>query len=211
MGPRTQSEPVRVLVVGSDPLARSSLAALLGSDPDFALVGEESGAAPLSKDSARAQVLIWDLGLEPRQALDRLRGEHPSTPAVALVPDEATAAQAIAAGASGVLFRYLDRARLFAALRAVIQGLAVLEEPMGRSLLRARFEPRPLTEEPLTAREREVLQLLSQGLSNKEIAQRLGISAHTARFHVNAILAKLGAQSRTEAVVQAARRGLVVL
>jgi two-component system, NarL family, nitrate/nitrite response regulator NarL len=65
--------------------------------------------------------------------------------------------------------------------------------------------------EPFTARELEVVQLLAAGLTNKEIAQRLGITEHTVKFHVNAILGKLGAATRTEAVVQAARLGIVVL
>jgi DNA-binding CsgD family transcriptional regulator len=68
-----------------------------------------------------------------------------------------------------------------------------------------------LLAEPLTAREHEVVQLLAQGLSNKAVGERLGISEHTAKFHVNAILTKLDAQTRTDAVVRAARLGLILL
>ncbi|HLB64703.1 MAG TPA: response regulator transcription factor, partial [Anaerolineales bacterium] len=71
--------------------------------------------------------------------------------------------------------------------------------------------PPPAMDEPLTPRESEVLALLAEGLPNKSIAGRLGITEHTAKFHVNAILRKLGAQSRTEAVVLATRRGLILL
>jgi two-component system, NarL family, nitrate/nitrite response regulator NarL len=74
-----------------------------------------------------------------------------------------------------------------------------------------RTAPPPVLLDPLTPRELEVLRLLSEGLSNKLIAARLGVSEHTAKFHLNAILGKLGAQSRTEAIVQAARLGLVAL
>jgi two-component system nitrate/nitrite response regulator NarL len=91
---------------------------------------------------------------------------------------------------------------------AVAHGLVAVEETVAESL-RPRVAAPPA--EALTPREREVLQLLSQGLSNKQIAQALRISEHTVKFHVNAILGKLGVQGRTEAVVQAARLGLITL
>jgi len=94
-------------------------------------------------------------------------------------------------------------------LRAVALGLIVLDEAFARSYAPA--EPPAELTEPLTPRELEVLQRLTQGLSNKQIAQRLGVSEHTVKFHVNAILGKLGVQSRSEAIVQAVRLGLVVL
>src|SRR5262249_58563746 len=117
----------------------------------------------------------------------------------------------LAAGARGVLLRDSDGRRLSAALFAIVQHIAVLEDALAVPTLRI---PRPgedLQVAPLTPRESEVLQLLAQGLSNKEIAQRLNVSEHTAKFHVNAILGKLGAQSRTEAVVRAARLGLILI
>ncbi|HXN41970.1 MAG TPA: response regulator transcription factor, partial [Myxococcaceae bacterium] len=84
-------------------------------------------------------------------------------------------------------------------------------ENLAWATLRGRAGEEEAPGETLTPRETEVLQLLSRALSNKEIAQRLGITEHTAKFHVNSILGKLGAQSRTEAVVKAARRGLVLI
>jgi zinc/manganese transport system substrate-binding protein len=98
------------------------------------------------------------------------------------------------------------------ALRAVAAGLVVLDPRAAPALVAA--APRLATESPaesLTARERDVLALVAQGLPNKTIAQRLAISEHTVKFHVGAILAKLGAASRTEAVRLAARRGLIAL
>ncbi|HET9553953.1 MAG TPA: LuxR C-terminal-related transcriptional regulator, partial [Anaeromyxobacteraceae bacterium] len=97
---------------------------------------------------------------------------------------------------------------LAAALRAAAEGLLVLEPSLAGGWLRA---PAPAAGEPLTPREREVLSLLAEGLGNKAIAARLGVSDHTAKFHVNAILGKLGAATRAEAIVVAARRGLVLL
>ena len=85
----------------------------------------------------------------------------------------------------------------------------VLDGAAANAVLRPR-PPAAATVEHLTPREQEVLQLLAQGLPNKLIATRLGISDHTAKFHVNGILGKLGAQSRTEALAQAARLGLVL-
>jgi DNA-binding NarL/FixJ family response regulator len=130
-------------------------------------------------------------------------------PVLALVEEEAAAADALAHSARGVLFRDAPTPRLASALRALAHGNIVLDESL-TALLRPRGGMDAPTE-PLTARETEVLQLLSLGLSNKEIAGRLGMSEHTAKFHVNGILSKLGAGSRTEAVVRAARTGLLIL
>jgi two-component system, NarL family, nitrate/nitrite response regulator NarL len=90
----------------------------------------------------------------------------------------------------------------------VARGLSVLDGVLARQFVRP---PAAAPQEPLTPREREVLALLAEGLANKTIAARLGISEHTAKFHVNAILGKLGVESRAEAIVHAARAGLVVL
>ncbi|HKZ50710.1 MAG TPA: response regulator transcription factor, partial [Dehalococcoidia bacterium] len=125
--------------------------------------------------------------------------------------DNAQAAEAWASGAQGLLLRDVDAAILLTALRAVSQGLVVLASELAAAVPPARARgAMPLAEE-LTPRELEVLQLLAEGLPNKSIAQRLGISEHTVKFHVNAILGKLGAQSRTEAVILATRLGLVLL
>jgi len=130
---------------------------------------------------------------------------------VAVVDGEAHSAAAMAAGARGAVLRSADGASLWAALVAVRHGLTVLDAALAPSAPpaaapeAARLRPG----EELTAREREVLALLSRGLSNKQIAGELAISDHTAKFHVNAILGKLGAASRTEAAAIARRRGLL--
>jgi len=158
------------------------------------------------------QAIFHFAGVEDRDAADRLRGlEELGVPLLALVADEGTAAEALAAGAQGALFRDVDGHRLTAALQATALGMVVLDQALAASALRSRPHLTGPGPEPLTPRELEVLQLLSQGLSNKSVADRLGISEHTAKFHVNAILAKLGAQTRTEAVVRAVRLGLVLL
>lgn len=124
-------------------------------------------------------------------------------PLLVLLADGADALEAIAAGARGAISRSSSPERIHAALRAIGEGLIVIDREPSR-------DAEPLSD-PLTAREQDVLELLAAGLTNKEIATRLGITDHTVKFHVNAILAKLGAETRTEAVVHAAKLGIVVL
>ena len=107
-----------------------------------------------------------------------------------------------------MLFRGAAADTIAAALVAAARGLAVLDPSLAGGWIRP---PEGPPREGLTAREGEVLSLLAEGLSNKAVAARLGISEHTAKFHVNAILAKLGAESRSAAIVKAARLGLVAL
>jgi DNA-binding NarL/FixJ family response regulator len=201
-----------VLLVGDDPLARGGLAYLLASEPGIVVVAQaepETAAAAVERDDPEAAV--WDLGPDPPGWLDRLGdlGES-GPPAVALLLDEGAAAEALAAGARGLLFRDVEAGRLAAALRALAGGLLVFDDALLPPLVRPRPAREPVPE-PLTPREMEVLQLLAQGLSNRRIAERLGISEHTAKFHVNAIVGKLGAQTRTDAAIRAARLGLVLL
>ncbi len=106
------------------------------------------------------------------------------------------------------MLRHADGETLAAAATTVARGLSVFDPILAQSLFPA---PVPAPQEALTTREVEVLQLLAQGLPNKAIATKLEISEHTVKFHVNAIMTKLGVQSRTEAVIRAVRLGLVIL
>ncbi len=210
----TSTRDLRVLVVADDRLARAGLVALLAEPPGCVVVGQVGLEADLALalETYRPEVVLWDLGWDPTVALERLaelgRG---SLPVVALVPHESYVAEAWTAGARGLLLRESDAASLIAALQAIAQGLAVLDPVLAAAALpdRAPAPAQPLAE--LTPRELEVLRLLGEGLPNKAIAQRLGISDHTVKFHVNALLNKLGAQSRTDAVVRATRLGLLLL
>ena len=116
-------------------------------------------------------------------------------------------------GVRGLLRRDVDSGRLSSALQAVWHDLTVIDPILALELQQIDPSVMPSEEllEELTPRELEVLQLVSEGLANKVIARNLGISEHTVKFHVNAILGKLGAQSRTEAVVRATRAGLISL
>jgi two-component system, NarL family, nitrate/nitrite response regulator NarL len=210
----------RVFIVSSVPAVRAGLRALLGATQDCQVVGESQRldlAIPAAAESG-AELLLIDA--EPSTADDELRllEQRAAGLAVVLLGPLAGAEQ-LPAMLAGRAWAYLSRQaggeQLVAAVRAVAHGLTVVEPALGEQLFsRASLgEPEltlPLGEE-LTAREREVLALVARGLPNKSIAAELSISEHTAKFHVAAILAKLGAASRTEAVHLGARRGLVAL
>ena len=203
-------DPLRLLLVSADPLARGGLAVLLAALPGLAVVDQAAPGREVRESSRRAapEVAAFDLGAGDALA-GPLRDLAGRMPVVALLADASQAAEALAAGARGAVFRDASAERLAAALAAAARGLLVLDPGVAASVVRA--PPAPALDEPLTPREVEVLALLAEGLANKSIAARLGISEHTAKFHVNAILGKLGAESRSEAIVRAARLGLVAL
>jgi DNA-binding NarL/FixJ family response regulator len=183
-------------------------AELVGWAPDL-----ESAAGEIPEG---AETLLVDLTagspedvLETLQAEGLLRDTH-----VVLLSSARSlswANQALRAGARGILPRDLSAAQVATALNAIAQGFAVLDpRELQLQSAGAANEAADLVE-TLTAREREVLQMLAQGRGNKEIAARLKISEHTVKFHVASILGKLGASTRTEAVSVALRRGLILL
>jgi len=195
-----EAELIGVAIVTADPLVRAALAASVEQHPQLELA-----------ELAQADVVLWDPGLGAGgERYRELTGS--GLPAAVLASDPEQAVAALAAGARGVLGRDVDPGVLAAALIALARGLTVVDEATRARLLpEAADAPDVAASEQLTARELEVVQLLAAGLSNKAIARKLAISEHTAKFHVNSILAKLGASSRTEAVVAAARRALVIL
>ncbi|MCI0396548.1 MAG: response regulator transcription factor [Chloroflexi bacterium] len=206
---------LRLLVVAADPLSRAGLATLLADQPGYEVVGrvESTPDLPAGIDVYRPDVILWDLGWEAEENLALLAeiAEDGGLGIVALLPNEEQAAAAWLAGARGLLLRQVTAEKLLATATAVAQGLAVLEPGLAGRLAPAGQGEEMAPAEALTPREREVLQLLAEGLANKAIARRLEISEHTVKFHVNAIMSKLGAQSRTEAVVRATRLGLILL
>lgn len=186
---------VGLRVQSDDPLVRAAVAPLL----------REAGARVEAVEAEESSV---DLVAGPAVDL------APDVPSVVLVADDEEARAAWRAGAAGLLPRSVDGEALLAALLAAARGLTVIDPDLAAALglpLRAPLHDALAEAEPLTEREREVLALLAEGLPNKLIADRLGVAERTARYHVAQILAKLDVQSRTEAVVRAARLGLVVL
>ena len=208
--------PVRVVVLAGEPARRDRLAAEVDALPDTVLVasGEPD---PDEVADLPVDVVLWDLGgaiSDARAQLTRAGGFD--LPVLMLGPP-GLAAEALAAGAGGFVHRDITGSSLRAALEAVARGLRVTDEPgrLGLDPADRSGPPEDRSEdgptEDLTPREMDVLQLLAEGLPNKEIAGRLGISEHTVKFHVNTILAKLDARTRTEAVTRAARQGLIIL
>jgi DNA-binding NarL/FixJ family response regulator len=199
---------LRVLLAGDDPLARAGLASRLAGHADLAVAGEARlDEGPSAAAAVGAEAVLLDLG--PGGEVPPGLGDAFPAPVVALASTEGQAAEAVRAGARAVLFRGSPPEALAAAAQAAARGLAVLDPALAHDWLRPPDDPAGA--EGLTPREREVLALLAEGLGNKAIGARLGISEHTAKFHVNAILAKLGAGSRAAAIVKAARLGLVAL
>lgn len=207
-------DELRILLIAPDPLARAALAGALGEfdgPPALRVVGRVDGSADWDDWLAlyRPEIVLCDLGWQATLALPDVR--ELGLPVVALVADEDGAQIAWQAGAQGILARAADGEALAAALVAVARGLltfdrSVLPEPLLSAAAGGAALP-----EPLTAREQAVLALLADGLTNRAIALELKISEHTVKFHVNAVLSKLGAQSRTEAAVRATRLGLLSL
>jgi two-component system nitrate/nitrite response regulator NarL len=210
--PSSSRRPVQaaipVAIVSDDPLVVAALRARL------------SGATELwLTEPNLAAVIVWDPPTLPRGEFPLLPLE-PRTDAeppvvVALVGETTDPMPLLAAGVRGLVSRDIDAGRLRAAILAAQLGLSVLDEDPADAIVAAWSPPRDeqLRREPdrLTPREREVLELLADGLSNRAIGVRLGISAHTVKFHVDALLDKLAARSRTQVVVKAVREGLLEL
>ncbi len=196
------TEHLAVAVVAASNAARHDLSARLATLRGVTVL-----------DGAGAQVVVWDVGVTGPTGPG-------SPPALALVVDASAAAPALAAGARGVLLVGSADAGLVAALGAVRAGHAVIDGALTSALVPStasrtteptRRAGAPVEPGDLTDRELQVVQLLAEGLSNKLIADRLQISDHTAKFHVGGVMTKLAAATRTEAVVEAMRRGLIAL
>jgi DNA-binding NarL/FixJ family response regulator len=189
-----------VFIVAAAPALRAGLRAML--EPEGVEVAGDAAQLP---DEVDADVLLL-AGEAPLDEVDR--------PVVLLSSDSRQALALQERGLSGWAIVPPDAAgdQLLAALNAVARGLAALAPGLLSGMLAGpAVEVSDPLQEALTPRELEVLQLVSQGLSNKLIARQLGISEHTVKFHVSSTYAKLGAASRTEAVSLAARKGLIAL
>jgi DNA-binding NarL/FixJ family response regulator len=210
----------RVCIVAASPLARAGLQNLLMARG--VEVAASSGAVEALSEmlaDAAPDVVLIDTSSEPfQEALDSLSASGLAADlSVVLLGDSVPpggSAAALRAGVRAVLPADITPEQLVSALQAAAEGLLVLHPSQANEALPASAAPSPELHElaeSLTRREVEVLQMLAAGLSNKEIAARLKISEHTAKFHVASILGKLGASSRTEAVSLGIRRGLVLL
>ena len=211
--PDDDGQRPRVLVVADDLLAQAGLAAVL-TERGVTVAAQVASTDDLAAQASLFQpdALVWDLGWEAAPALERLTELGDDLPPVlALLSELGDAHVAWAAGVRGLLRRTAGHGTLASAVAAVAQGTVVLDPEIARTLAPTRQRPLEPPADPLTPRELEVLRLLAEGLTNKVIAELLGISEHTIKFHVNALMGKLDAGSRTEAVTRATRLGLLLL
>jgi two-component system, NarL family, nitrate/nitrite response regulator NarL len=204
--------PLRVLIVSDDALARAGLAALLAGQPALSISAQIASDADIGQalDVYAPDAILWDCGSDAESARDKIAESDSAASILALVGEDDDARSVWGADVRGILRRDASAERIAAALQSVARGLIVLD-PAFHSILASRSNDSHEPIEPLTPRELQVLQLVARGMANKAIAQELSISDHTVKFHVNSILAKLGAQSRTDAVVRATRLGLITL
>ncbi len=212
---------IRILVADDHPVVREGLIAMLSTQADFEIVGEAAhGEEVVQKAKAlRPDVVLLDLEMPKMDGVEALRQLRETAPEVrALVftvfDTDERIIEAVRAGAQGYLLKGAPRSEVFKAIRIVSEGGSLLEPVVAATVLRhmSREADTPRhTREVLTPRESEVLQCLGRGLPNKDIANALFISERTVKFHVSAILDKLGAGNRTEAVTLAAHRGLLSL
>ena len=211
---------IRVFIVAPSAVSRAGLRSML-AEAGFEAIGSVHDLAALDEAllDAEPDILLVD-GMH--DALEAERGGMAiaditaQAPVVLLAdqPDQARVAQAFRNGVRAVLPREISTPQLQAALQAVAAGLIIMHPAEVGTLLTSHASSAaeiPPLAEPLTKRESEVLQMLGSGLGNKEIAARLAISDHTAKFHVASILGKLGASTRAEAVAIGIRRGLLLL
>jgi DNA-binding NarL/FixJ family response regulator len=207
---------VAVAICSADRALRARLERLVGADAGLALTGAVGDAAALDRLMEKHRVALAVVQAPSLEHLRRWTRRHRATFVAILddAPDGGVAA--LRAGARALMSPAAGDAEIAITLAAAARGLCVLPPDALKSALQSAIADEPARsigadEGPLTARELEVLGAMADGASNKAIARRLGISFHTAKFHVAGILAKLDADSRTEAVTKAAQLGLVML
>jgi NarL family two-component system response regulator LiaR len=216
-----QTDParIRVLIVDDHSVVRMGLRVFLDLQPDIEVVGE---AADGSEGVAMARrlepdVILMDLlmpNMDGITAIGRIKAERPETEVVTMTSfiEEDKVTAALEAGASGYVLKDAEAEEVAAAVRAAFAGEVHLDPAVARLLaqrMRQRKSPEESLAEPLTEREKEVLGLLGQGMSNKEIGTTLFITERTARTYVSNILGKLGLASRTQAALYAVEHKLV--
>jgi two-component system response regulator DevR len=207
----------RLMIVDDHEVVRMGLRAALEVEPDFTVVAEASNGKD-AVEKARAHqpdIVLMDVrmdGMDGIQACREIRSELPATRVLMLTSfaEEETVVAALLAGASGYVLKNVARARLLEALRSVARGESLLDSKVTKGVLdKLVAAQRPAVDgDDLTAREREVLILIAEGATNKEIAAKLVVSENTARNHVSHILSKLGFSRRSEAAAYAAKKGL---
>jgi DNA-binding NarL/FixJ family response regulator len=217
------ADPIRILLVDDQRLMREGLRILLELEPDLKIAGEaEDGQSGLAAyEQLEPDVVLMDVrmsGMDGVEATWRLRERWPDARIIILTTfdDDEYVFEGLRAGARGYLLKDVSGHDLAEAVRTVAAGGALIEPSVARKVVAefARMAPpaRPSDvglPEPLSEREREILELLAHGLSNREIADRLSLAQGTVKNYVTTILQKLGARDRTQAAIRARELGLI--
>ncbi len=220
MSDDSTATPIRIVIADDHPVVRDGLRAMLGTQPDFQIVGEavNGGEALERAAELRPDVVLLDLEMPEMDgvaALTQLRAADPLARVIVLTAydDDERIVRALVAGAQGYLVKGAPREDIFQAIRIVHGGGSLLQPIVASRLMQRLSTQSNQAEEAisLTARELEVLQLLAQGKSNREIADQLVIAELTVRTHVSNILGKLHLASRTQAALYALKEGLASL
>ncbi|MCK2036779.1 response regulator transcription factor [Microbacterium sp. SSW1-49] len=205
---------IRVFLVDDHSVVRRGIAQLLDAEDGFEVVGE-SGAVRGTRGrvaATRPDVVVLDIRLPDGSGVDlcrSIRSEFPGIRCLMLTAfdDDAASAASVLAGASGYVLKTIRGTSLIDAIHQVASGADVMPQAVTdrvRAGLSARASRAPVREEPLTLRERQILQLISAGLTNRQIGDRLGLAEKTVKNYVSGLLAKLGMQRRTQAAVYGA-------
>lgn len=208
-------KPIRVLLVDDHPVVRAGIEGILSSQSDIEVVGEASDGieAICLNQTLQPDVILMDLQMPKMDGITAIKAitEQTNPPHILVLTTydtDADIVRAIQAGATGYLLKDTPREDFFAAVRQVAQGKSVLT-PVVASRLMAHM--RGPAEEQLSGREIEVLTLVAQGHSNKDIAKQLHISTATVKTHLIHIYGKLGVSDRTAAVTTALEKGILRL
>jgi len=217
-----QPKPLRILIVDDHAVVRSGLRAVLEDEEGLEIAGEAASAREslVKAQALRPDVVLMDIRMgegDDASGIDacrQIRGELPETQVIMFTSygERESVLSSIMAGAIGFLTKNVSHAQLVEAIRAVGRGESLLDPSVTRDVVERLAElskARPGAEDVLSEREREILLLVAQGYTNKEIAAKLVLSPYTARNHVIRILDKLGLSRRSEAAAQAVRLGLL--
>ena len=210
---------LRILLADDHPLFRHGLAALLKQTPDAEVVGEATTGEEAVALANRLQpdLVLMDIrmpGVNGIEATRRILAAHPATRVlvVTMFEDDASVFTAMRAGARGYILKDADKDEMLRAIRAVGSGEAIFSPAIATRMIEFFAAPRPAAASDafpdLTEREREILDLMAQGLNNVEIAQRLVLSHATVRNYVSSIFSKLQVADRAQAIVRAREAGL---
>ena len=210
----TEAGPIKVMIVDDHPIVRDGLKGLLRVVADMELAGEAGdGREALARCQENPpDVILMDIvmpGMDGLEATRLILDQYPDVKIVVLTtfPEEDLVQEALEAGAVGFILKNASAATVADAIRSAYAGEPVLAPEATQVLIRARTVP-PKLGHDLTRREKEVLALIVEGLSNDEIAERLLISPSTTRHHVSACMSKLGASNRAHAAALAVENGL---